>query len=123
MRDELKEKIKCNECGLPVEICNICVFASMQSHLETEKERAAIAGEYRADILAYTEKECQAVIDNVVDILIDENYIKSKDILPLKEVTHANCCACQTCGYWHDQCICESNYLLKRLNELKKGIK
>jgi len=60
MRDELKEKIKCDECGLPVEVCNICVFASMQSHCETEKERATIADEYRADIIAYTEKECRA---------------------------------------------------------------
>ena len=103
MRDELKEKIECNECGLPVEVCNICVFASMSSHLETEKERASLADEYRADIIAYTEKEriaariaeLQKIHDDFYDPLIGQGSAAYEAISKAEE----------------------------RLHELKKGIK
>lgn len=47
-----QDMIMCDECGLPAEICNICVFASMASHCETEKERRELADEYRNMIKA-----------------------------------------------------------------------
>lgn len=31
--------------------------------------------------------------------------------------THGNCCTCQTCGYSHDDCVCEHNHWIDFLGK------
>ncbi len=54
----------------------------------------------------------------IMDILIKEGYLKSRDILP-KEilVDRCGCCYCHDCGRHNDYCVCSSNRLLKSLTK------
>jgi len=44
--------------------------------------------------------------------------IMYQNIQPFMKPTHGNCCTCQTCGYGHDECVCENNKILKSVGML-----
>jgi len=58
-------------------------------------------------------------IDDVMDILIEQGYIRTKDIQPKTKPNHGPCCCCQGCGEYHDDCFCDDNGLLEALAEIK----
>ena len=58
--------------------------------------------------------------DKLIDYLFLEGYIRAKQpVKPIKP-THGSCCTCQTCGFFHDICVCETNRLLADLERLEK---
>lgn len=52
--------------------------------------------------------------------LISEGYMQEEIIEPVKP-HHGSCCACQECGQYHDECVCESNRWHQFLKEHTRG--
>lgn len=50
-----------------------------------------------------------------IDFLISEDILKNKEIKPHIKPSHGPCCTCQTCGYYHDECVCSNNDLLNKI--------
>jgi len=48
----------------------------------------------------------------VIEMLVDEGYLKGEEFIANEKPTHGNCCTCQDCGQNHDDCVCEHNRLL-----------
>lgn len=51
--------------------------------------------------------------------LMEDGYME-KEVVPKRKPTHGNCCTCQDCGYYHDECVCESNEWHKRFKSLEE---
>ena len=54
----------------------------------------------------------------LIDYLFSENELQSKygynKVEPIKP-THGSCCTCQTCGRNYDDCVCDHNDWIDRL--------
>ena len=59
------------------------------------------------------------LLEQVRDMLILEGYLKGSKLIEKRKPTHGNCCTCQECGHYHDECVCEYNHLLSELSKLK----
>jgi len=35
-----------------------------------------------------------------------------------KAKNHGSCCVCHECGHWHDECVCEHNYLIGEISKV-----
>lgn len=70
------------------------------------------------DITRIDKELVKRVVDKIVTILIDEGVLKSDRILYPLPVTHGKCCTCQSCGRSYDGCMCETNEILRRFQEL-----
>ena len=58
------------------------------------------------------------MIDEILALLYNMGYINNPEQMPIKKPTHGSCCTCQTCGYYHDECICEDNILIAGLIDI-----
>jgi len=72
------------------------------------------------NMIASGQGEKMILLKNVIEILISEGYLKSGMFIPPIPPTHGSCCTCQTCGQFHDECVCSHNELLAKLILLKK---
>ena len=59
-------------------------------------------------------------LEDVINLLVEEEYLMSNDEIPITKPTHGPCCTCQKCGYPHDECVCYHNHLLRKLKNLKR---
>ncbi len=60
------------------------------------------------------------IYNNLIDFLTKEGYLQGYNIIP-KDTSpkgHGGCCYCQDCGYGHDECICEHNFLLENIRRI-----
>jgi hypothetical protein len=59
--------------------------------------------------------------DKIVELLYTRGCLKSMELKRISFVkpNHGNCCYCQTCGYLHDECVCEHNEIIDFLDNLK----
>ena len=70
-------------------------------------------------------RRLQAIVDesvrlqDVLDTLHRTGCLQSTEITPFIKPGHGPCCTCQTCGYHHDDCVCEDNDLIQALLDLK----
>ena len=55
--------------------------------------------------------------DDIILMLIDMGELKDSEFIPIKKPGHGECCTCQQCGYFHDECVCNHNIFLKWLND------
>lgn len=55
--------------------------------------------------------------ERIIDILIEEGYLKGRELIPndTSKKGHGSCCYCQSCGHDKDYCVCEHNRLLQTL--------
>ena len=72
----------------------------------------------RKALMEYTSMTKYIDINDLLDSLIKNGYLKSKEIEQNEKPTHGECCCCQACGRYHDDCICEDNELLKLINDI-----
>ena len=68
-------------------------------------------------------EEREKAIDEAKDVLIEWGSLKSKEQIEKIKPKHGNCCTCQDCGHYHDDCVCENNHLNKALDQLKLKVK
>ena len=54
----------------------------------------------------------------LIEKLIELNYLTSEELEHIVKPTHGECCTCQDCGYKHDDCVCFNNELLTMILEL-----
>lgn len=65
-----------------------------------------------------TEKNFRKLFDNIVDLLIEEKVLKSKNFLHTQtKAWYLSLCVCRNCGYHYD-CVCGHNRLLNKLADL-----
>ena len=62
-------------------------------------------------------------VHDVLAILRDLGYIRSIEIIPFIKPGHGPCCTCQTCGYPHDECVCDDNELIQALQAAAEAAK
>ncbi len=49
-------------------------------------------------------------LEGVVEKLLEfTSWRKGVGRIPTKKPGHGNCCTCQDCGHYHDECVCEHN--------------
>jgi hypothetical protein len=68
--------------------------------------------------LAQYKREIREKLIGEVRKYFKEEYGVKNDIVTHKKPEHGNCCTCQTCGYYHEDCVCESNRVNKFLEKL-----
>lgn len=56
--------------------------------------------------------------DTLVDFLIRIGYLRCNHFIEPIKPRHGNCCTCQKCGRFHDECVCEHNDLLEDIQRL-----
>jgi hypothetical protein len=55
-------------------------------------------------------------IEFVKQLLREYGDLKeSDDIIQHRTPRHGPCCTCQTCGYYHDECVCTHNEIIIKL--------
>jgi len=55
-------------------------------------------------------KELREKIDAVLDLITrDTEWRKGVGFISAEKPTHGPCCTCQTCGRYHDDCVCVHN--------------
>ncbi len=60
----------------------------------------------------------------VLDWLIKEGHLISKEVLEFRKPTHGTCCTCQKCGWANDGiCACENNRVLNEIEEMTTKIR
>lgn len=63
------------------------------------------------------------ILDDVLDVLIEEGILKSKNTIPRKRNSKKEIPTwfppCPTCNYTDVECVCVYNDLLKKLNDIK----
>lgn len=63
----------------------------------------------------------EEVIKKIEKFMVDEFGYKGKYIEPdTTKKSHGTCCYCSGCGYFHDDCVCESNRIYDLLQTLIK---
>ena len=62
---------------------------------------------------------CGMTATDVLRTLYDLEIIRSISIKPHIKPTHGNCCTCQDCGYYHDECVCEDNEIIMAIKKLE----
>ena len=40
-----------------------------------------------------------------------DGWVPGHGVKPLRTPTHGNCCTCQECGHFHDDCVCIHNMI------------
>jgi len=63
---------------------------------------------------------CGMTANDVLKTLYDLGIIRSIEIKPNRKPTHGSCCTCQDCGYYHDECVCDDNEIIKAIKKLEK---
>ena len=63
---------------------------------------------------------CGMTATDVLKTLFDIGIIRSVSIKPRRKPTHGPCCTCQACGYYHDECVCDDNEIIKAIKKLEK---
>ena len=53
----------------------------------------------------------------VMAVLLEFGELKGDKQLEHTTPTHGNCCTCQECGHFHDDCVCYHNELLGKLTQ------
>lgn len=72
-------------------------------------------------LLTQTKKACYGEMrEKVEDYFLEQGYIKERIELKTINPTHGNCCTCQSCGYAHEDCICEHNRNIQFLDQLNQ---
>lgn len=62
----------------------------------------------------------RAAIDRITTTLIALGYLYEGGVNRIKP-THGSCCTCQDCGFYHDDCHCQSNELWDALGKMRAG--
>jgi hypothetical protein len=65
-------------------------------------------------------ESCNGIVvelNDVIDFLFDEGDLDRREIVQNnpEPTGHGNCCTCTKCGYFHDDCVCANNYLIKQI--------
>lgn len=60
-------------------------------------------------------------VADVLQLLKDLYVVKSVEVQPFIKPSHGPCCTCQTCGYHHDDCVCEDNEIIEAIRNLPKS--
>lgn len=58
------------------------------------------------------------ILSDLIQTLVNEEYLNHVEITPHVKPTHGPCCTCQKCGYYHEDCVCEDNHLLEELERI-----
>lgn len=37
------------------------------------------------------------------------------EVKPNANIKHGPCCVCSDCGHWHDECVCDHNYIVNQI--------
>lgn len=61
-----------------------------------------------------TTKSLLTLFQKVVDKVVGQKDIGNSN--------HGNCCTCQTCKHWHDECMCRENELKDQIRASFKDI-
>ena len=59
-----------------------------------------------------------ATIEQALDALVEHGFINSKNIIKPIKPTHGNCCTCQVCGRYHDECVCKDNEMIETIRNI-----
>jgi hypothetical protein len=49
------------------------------------------------------------------------DWVPGIGIKPIQKPKHGNCCTCQSCGQYHDECICEHNAIEQAIADIEAG--
>ena len=60
---------------------------------------------------------------DVLKTLKQLGVINSIEIKSFRKPTHGECCTCQDCGYYHDECVCLDNEIITTIKELAQKSK
>ena len=63
---------------------------------------------------------CGMTAADVLITLYDLEIIKTISIQPILKPMHGSCCTCQDCGWYHDECVCEDNKIIRAIKKLEK---
>ena len=71
-----------------------------------------------------TKKEIiEEVFNEAYKVLIEEYILRGNRLIKPIKPRHGNCCTCQDCGQYHDDCVCQHNRVLKLLRKAKRNLK
>lgn len=64
----------------------------------------------------------EELINQFKEFLKEHCGLPNKYTPPIK-MSHGSCCCCITCGQYHDECVCEKNYMYEKFEEFLNSIK
>ena len=53
----------------------------------------------------------------ILNLLVELEIIMTTEVQELWKPTHGECCACQDCGRYHDECVCRDNEIITTVRE------
>lgn len=65
-------------------------------------------------VSTHTQSKLEAFAEEVSELLVDQPIVQTR------KPTHGNCCTCQTCGEYHDDCQCGE---IEEKNEWKAAVR
>ncbi len=54
------------------------------------------------------------------DLAEQTDWTPGRGVVPAIEPVHGNCCCCQVCGQFHDDCVCQHNAVAAVMEELDR---
>ena len=64
--------------------------------------------------------------EKLIEYLVQQGYLIPEygyKKVPSRKPGHGSCCTCQTCGQHHDDCVCNHNEWIDKIEELTTGFK
>ena len=53
----------------------------------------------------------------ILDLMVELEIIETTEVKEHRKPTHGECCTCQDCGYYHDECVCRDNEIITTVRE------
>jgi len=77
-----------------------------------------VSGDEEDDLCIIKEADKTVKLIDVLMVLKDLGYIKGYKPIEKIKAGHSTCC-CSTCGYYHDDCVCDHNDLIEKLENIE----
>ena len=53
----------------------------------------------------------------ILNLMVELEIIRTTEVQGLRKPTHGECCTCQDCGYYYDDCVCDDNRIITTVQE------